>query len=135
MPHDESTSFGIEREYDADWARATFEGQRCDRIAKSDVAREGDQRASHRPTDGGMPVDDAFREKAGYKMRAPTRAGRRRRHRGACHDVAHLRCARVVKSLPRRKDLTSNAWRAICQELRSRFRGGSEVASVDIRRG
>ena len=27
-------------------------------------------------------------EKAGYKMRAPTRAGPRRRHQGACHDVA-----------------------------------------------
>jgi len=51
VPHDESTSFGIEEEYDADWVRATFESQSSDRIAKSDVvdasygeAVEGDRR-------------------------------------------------------------------------------------------
>ena len=45
-----------------------------------------------RPAGCGMPVDDAFREKAGYKMRAPTRAVRSRRHRRAClgdDDVRH----------------------------------------------
>ena len=51
------------------------------------LAKEIDEPDIGQPT-AGMPVDDPFREKAGYKMRAPTRAGPRRRHQGACHDVA-----------------------------------------------
>jgi len=39
VPHDESTTLGIEVEYDAGWAQ-TFESQSSDRIAESDVAEE-----------------------------------------------------------------------------------------------
>ena len=39
VPHDESTSFGIEVEYDADWAPA-LESQSSDRIPKSDVVKD-----------------------------------------------------------------------------------------------
>ena len=35
-----------------------------------------------------LSVEDAFSEKAGYKIRFPTREGRRRGHRGACQDAA-----------------------------------------------
>ena len=61
-------------------AHAAFEGQRSDRIAKSDVvkdtmsacgeAREGDLRARHQSANGGMPLDGvALLEKAGNTER------------------------------------------------------------------
>ena len=68
--------------------------------------------ARHRPADCGMPVDGvAFQVKAGYKYRlAPARAGWSRRYRRACLRAAHdALCARRVKSLLLRKDMTSNA--------------------------
>ena len=52
--------------------------------------REGDRWAlRHRLADCGMPVEDAFRKKAGYtEMRSPTRARWSGRHRGTCLGVA-----------------------------------------------
>ena len=49
-------------------SRAAFESQSSDRIAESDVA-EDTMSAMLKLANGGMPIDDALREKAGYTER------------------------------------------------------------------
>ena len=61
-------------------------------------ARARDGRACQRPADCGMLVEGAFEENAGYmEGGAPARAGRSRRHRGACPGVAQKSEVTYVK--------------------------------------